>query len=107
MRNKGFTLVELMVVVAIIIILAAILVPRYLDVTKTSKVARCHANQKTLDAASAMFMADDANVDHDPPAGPADLVGLFIEQVPTCPNAGTYSFDIYGVSTCDVDPRTF
>ncbi|MCU0613292.1 MAG: prepilin-type N-terminal cleavage/methylation domain-containing protein, partial [Candidatus Eisenbacteria bacterium] len=92
MRNKGFTLVELMVVVAIIIILAAILVPRYLDVTATAKTARCHANQRTLEGAGAMFMGDAANTAHDPPTAVGDLIPAFLAQSPTCPENGDYTF---------------
>ena len=100
MRNKGFTLVELMVVVAIIIILAAILIPRYLDVTATAKTARCHANQRTLEGAGAMYMGAATNTGHYPPATPTALVGAFMAQVPTCPEAGAYTFDTSGQASC-------
>jgi prepilin-type N-terminal cleavage/methylation domain-containing protein len=102
MRNRGFTLVELMVVVAIIIILAAILIPRYLDVTATAKTARCHANQRTLEGAGAMYMGAVTNTAHLPPTAPGDLVPAFMAQVPTCPENGTYSFDSSGQVSCDV-----
>lgn len=91
MRNKGFTLVELMVVVAIIIILAAILVPRYIDVTRTAKIARCQANQKTLEAANSMYMAEPANTSHAETTNLAGLAPSYVVSMPNCPEAGTYS----------------
>lgn len=103
MRNKGFTLVELMVVVAIIIILAAILIPRYLDVTESAKTAKCSANQKTLEAANGMYMADPLNTDTEEVADLANLAPTYIVQLPTCPKGGTYDID-NGYVTCSYTP---
>ena len=46
--QKGFTLIELMIVVAIIAVLAAIALPAYQDYVDKSKVASCQADAKGL-----------------------------------------------------------
>lgn len=58
-NQKGFTLVELMVVVVIIGILAAIAVPVYNNVTDKANQTAHDANVRTLMGAAQMYLAND------------------------------------------------
>lgn len=56
--TKAFTLIELLIVVAIIAILAAIAVPNFLEAQTRAKVSRCKADMRTLSTALETYRVD-------------------------------------------------
>lgn len=56
-NKKGFTLVELVVVIAILGILAGIAIPRFMDATATARGARLVADMRTIESAESMYYA--------------------------------------------------
>lgn len=56
-KSKGFTLIELVVVIAIIGILAGIAIPYYTEAQATARGARILADMRTIQAAYTMYLA--------------------------------------------------
>ena len=57
MKNKGFTLVELMIVIAIIALLAAVALPKFASATEAAKVANVQGNLANLRTSLAVYYA--------------------------------------------------
>ena len=60
-NRKGFSLVELMIVVVIMGILIAVAVPLYTAITKNAEKRTCQNNQRAIRSAHARFVLDTAN----------------------------------------------
>ena len=101
--TAGFTLVEIMIVVAIIGLMAAIAVPNFLTARTNARVGACINNLRLIDGAKQQFALETNAADDATPA--EDDVTPYLKGgvMPTCPADGSYSIETLADSpTCDV-----
>jgi prepilin-type N-terminal cleavage/methylation domain-containing protein len=97
-KKSGFTLVEIMIVVAIIGLLAAIAIPSFMNARTRSQTSACQNNLRQISGCKDQYALDHNNT---AASGFGDLVSTYLKSTPTCPAGGAYANWTLGVdATC-------
>ncbi len=96
-RNRGFTLIEILVVIIVLAVLMVIALPLYLRALRDSQRRTCRANMQAIAHAEQAYRVRSAG--HAYTGNIQDLVGLTedLQALPRCPADGSPDTDDYEI----------
>ncbi len=109
MKNRAFTLVEIMIVVLIIGLLLAIAVPNMLNARHRAQANSCIDNLRLIEEAKEQF-AMESHLAAGAAVLETDLWPTYLKwnHFPYCPQSGTYDIAPVGETpTCSVNTGTY
>lgn len=107
--RNGFSLLEMLVVVSIILILATVAVPKFMSAGKTAKIAKISADIRTIDNAAALYEIDKGKYPETVAAlATKDTNGkAYLQFEPKLPDGTVYSIGTDDVVSGTFDGKTY
>ncbi|MBQ7567444.1 type II secretion system protein [bacterium] len=102
--NRGFTLIELMIVISIIGVLAGIMVPNFMRARSEANLSGCESNLKNISTAIEMYLVRHKTLPSDNMEFLTEDAGggPCLKSLPKCPSTGTVTYTL----TIDTDNPT-
>lgn len=91
-KQKGFTLIEIMIVVVIIGILSSVILPKIFDKPQQARETKVKSDVRTLEMAANLYKLEKFNY----PSSINELVPNYLQRVPKDPWGNEYSIDSNG-----------
>lgn len=102
-RKNGFTLIEILIVIAIIAVLMAIAIPNMMKARDASQRKACLSNLREISQAKEQYAMEHGKKEHDAVVWSV-IVPDYLKVVPICPLGGEYTIGAIGVDPACPNP---